>query len=272
MELKKFAEELQNRMKVEIDQIALEQHDVLVRTSQIIFCIESQIMELKHYVLKYKFESNDEEIDFFKTIKPVFISQLWYHKKLFKIRLFESFNDTDSRMKYYRHVLKALQKYVEKHEEFYHYTISNDHHMDEKFFTRCNTSKRNLVLDDRFSTIYDNRLSRILSNELIKDYVLSAIQKIQLGFSIHSANPPVSWTASKTDLIELMYALHASGVFNKASSDLKQIAKYFETVFNVTLGNYSRVFQEIRLRKSGQTNFIDEIRKNLMSKINESGA
>ena len=156
-----------------------------------------------------------------------------------------------------------------KHQEFYHYTLSQSNHLDEKYFTRMNASNGRVENDERFSTHYDEKVARILTNELVKEYVLAAVRKIKSGASGDSSTTPISWTGSKTDLIELIYGLHATGVFNRASSDLKQIASYFEAVFNVSLGNYYRTFQEIRLRKSGQTNFIDEMRKNLISRINE---
>ena len=270
MELKIFAEELQARMKTTMDQITLDQLDVVIRTSQLITCIESTVLELKRYVLKYKFKTVEEEIEFFKTIKPIFISQLWFHKKLFKIRLVESFNDMETRMKYYQRLLKSLENFMLKHQEFYHYTLSHSNHMDEKYFTRMNASKGRIENDERFSTHYDEKVARILTNEMVKDYILVAIQKIKSRASGDSPTIPISWTGSKTDLIELIYGLHATGVFNKATSDLKQIASYFETVFNVSLGNYYRTFQEIRLKKSGQTNFLDEMKQKLILKISES--
>lgn len=269
MELKIFAEELQARMKTTMDQITLDQPDVVIRTSQLITCIESTILELKRYVLKYKFKTVEEEIEFFKTIKPIFISQLWYHKKLFKIRLVESFNDMETRRKYYQRLLKSLENFMLKHKEFYHYTLSHSNHLDEKYFTRMNASKGRIENDERFATHYDEKVARILTNELVKEYVLGAIQKIKSGASPSTI---ISWTGSKTDLIELIYGLHATGVFNKATSDLKQIASYFETVFNVSLGNYYRTFQEIRIRKSGQANFLDTLRRNLILRINEGDA
>lgn len=55
----------------------------------------------------------------------------------------------------------------------------------------------------------------------------------------------------------------------KSSSDLKQIATYFESVFNVSLGDYYRTFLEIRIRKSGRTNFIDDIKQKLIARIQE---
>ena len=267
MELKIFAEELQTRMKTAMDQITLDQPDVVIRTSQLIACIESTVLELKRYVLKYKFKTVEEEIEFFKTIKPIFISQLWYHKKLFKIRLVESFNDTETRIRYYRRILKSLENYMLKNSEFYHNTFSHINHMDEKYFTRGTALKQRIENDERFSTLGDEKVTRILTNELIKVYVFEAMQKIKSG--LDNKIPNISWTGSKTDLIELIYGLHASGVFNKATADLKQIASYFEAVFNVSLGNYYRTFQEICLRKSGQTNFLDQLRTDLISKIEE---
>jgi hypothetical protein len=271
MELKQFSEELLVKMKGQIERLTLDQPDVILRTSQIISTIEAVILELKKVVLKYQFRNDDEEIEFFKTIKPVFISQLWFHRGLFKISLFESFNDGDSRTIYYRKQLRGLQRFIIKHEEFYHYALSNSVHMDEKFFLRVNDIKKSFIQDDRFSTAYDIKLSKILTNELLKDYIFNALQKIKSTESENlSGINSLKWTGSKTDLVELIYALHASEVFNKSASDVKHIASYFESIFNVSLGNYYRTFQEIRLRKSGQTNFLDEMRKKLLVRIQEA--
>jgi hypothetical protein len=271
MELKQFSEGLLNRLKGQIEQISLDQPDVLLRNSQIISSIEALVIELKRYVVKYKFESINEEVEFFKTIKPVFISQLLFYKGLFKISLFESFHDSDARINYYRRQLKILKRFMIKHEEFYHYALSNSTDLDEKYFVRDNNTKQFFIQDNRFSTWFDNRLSRILANELIKNYIFNALEKIKsaLPGNLNSSSS-LTWTGSKTDLIELVYALQASGVFNKSTADVKQIASHFESSFNVTLGNYYRTFQEIRLRKTGQVNFLNELREILIKRIKES--
>jgi hypothetical protein len=270
MELKQFSEELLATMKSQIEKLTLDQPDVLMRTSQIISRIGSIVVELKAYVLKYKFKSTNEEVEFFKSIKPIFMSQLLFHKRLFKINLFESFNDADARISFYRRQLKVLQSFMTKHEGFYHYALSNSVHLDAIYFSRDNITKPSIMHDDRFTTGFDVRLSKILSNELIKDYIFDAIQKMKSHHArtLESSNG-LNWTGSKTDLIELVYALQASGVFNKSSADVKQIATYFENVFNVTLGNYYRTFQEIRIRKTGQINFISQLKDVLLRRIQE---
>lgn len=268
MELKQFAEELKVQMTAAIDGLTADQPDVLIRNSQLIASIESYVSELKQYVLKYKFRDPGEEIEFFKKIKPWFISELLYYQRLLKINLFESYNTQAVKLKYFQKQLVKLEGFITRHQEFYYYFLSMEENMDEKYFSRSNASKRTIILDDRFSTMYDMRLSKIQCNERIKNYLLSAIQRIESPSSL-PINASLTWTGSKTDLIELIYALQASGVFNQSSADVKQIATYFENAFNVTLGNFYRIFQDIRIRKTGQANFISHLRTVLIKRIDE---
>ena len=60
----------------------------------------------------------------------------------------------------------------------------------------------------------------------------------------------------KVALVELLYGLHTEGVFNNRTVDLKDIAKYFEHIFEINLGQYRRTFLEMRTRKADRTKFI----------------
>jgi len=59
------------------------------------------------------------------------------------------------------------------------------------------------------------------------------------------------------------------GVINKGNADIRQVASAFETFFNISLGNWYRQFQEIRLRKVARTNFIDQMKKWLEDRLDE---
>lgn len=269
MELRKFSDELLLKMKMEIERLTFEEPNTLRRSLQVISMIENYLRELKQAVLKCSFKNQQEEIDFFRKVKPTMMSQLLYNKKLFHIHLFESHNDSDSRIKYYQRHLKSLQAFISKNAEFYRYVFSGDLQFDKEYFTRSPSSVKSFDLDERFSTTHDGKLAKILANELLKEYLTGAIKKHRLGSTNENDARALIWTGSKTDLIELIYGLHASGVFNKASADLKQIATCFEKVFDVNLGNYYRTFQEIRIRKGGQTNFLDHLKEKLLGKIQE---
>ena len=71
------------------------------------------------------------------------------------------------------------------------------------------------------------------------------------------------WTFPKIALIELIYAFKAAGTFNNGSADLKRIIRYFERIFSVDLGNYSRSYQEIVTRKTGFTIFLDLLKEKM---------
>jgi hypothetical protein len=79
-------------------------------------------------------------------------------------------------------------------------------------------------------------------------------------------NIKMTWTGSKVALIELMYALHTEGVFNNGAADLKDIAEYFEHIFEIDLGQYRRAFLEIRARKSDKTKFITALNDALLKR------
>jgi len=77
------------------------------------------------------------------------------------------------------------------------------------------------------------------------------------------------WTGSKVALIELIYALHAEGVFNNGTTDLKETAKFFEETFEIDLGQFHRTFFEMRARKSERTKFLNSLRDTLVRRMDE---
>ena len=77
----------------------------------------------------------------------------------------------------------------------------------------------------------------------------------------------LTWTAKKTDLIELLYALGASGCFNSGNASLNQIAACFEIVFQTDLSHFSRDFYEMRIRLD-QMPFMDSLKNLLIKRMN----
>ena len=268
MELKLFAGGLKIRMNAEIETISANQDEALTRTSQLITCTRKYVMELKRFVVKYKFKSLKEEIEFFKTTKPQFVSQQLFFEKLFRIKLFESYNSKNTKLRYYKCYLKRLESLMSQNYEFYRYVLSGSETFDGEYFTRNTKSEQSPAMDERFSTFYDLKLSRILCNEVIKGYLIEQTRELEHPRP-ESERSNLTWTGGKTDLIELIYALQASEVFNKGNAGVKQIASQFEIVFNVSLSNCYRTFQEIRLRKKNQTQFLDEIKQKLKQRLDD---
>ncbi|WP_245806797.1 RteC domain-containing protein [Arenibacter amylolyticus] len=70
-------------------------------------------------------------------------------------------------------------------------------------------------------------------------------------------------------MTELIYELHYQGVFDNGSSDIRLIAKFFESTFNFDLGNLYQTYLELRTRKMSKTKFLDALRDGLIKKMDD---
>ena len=61
--------------------------------------------------------------------------------------------------------------------------------------------------------------------------------------------------------------MHTEGIFNNRASDFKDVAEYFENIFNIDLGQYHRAFLEIRMRKSDQNKFLNGLKEKLVKRM-----
>jgi hypothetical protein len=267
MNIIEFAESLQAKMKQELDTLNTNQ-DEIVKIGKRLSFIRELIKELKAFTQKYKFQNQTEEIHFFKEMKPVFISQYFYYKKVFTIRVFDSFRDVKSRQANYYRMLQQLEAYIEKNLEFHQYCISGETFLDAHYFTRNSKNHKPLDWDESFSTGYDTKVAKIIANELLRKFILELLQ-ISQSEGLNGASQSLTWTGSKTDLIELIYCLQYAETFNNGATDIKLIASTFESLFNVNLGDYYRTFLNIRLRKSNTTSFIDSLKEKLRNRLKE---
>jgi len=116
-------------------------------------------------------------------------------------------------------------------------------------------------------TIADYKAAKILANDLIQVYLEDQLNNKH--YKKADSKSPLNWTASKTALTELIYALYSHGVFNNGSTDIKLIAKTFEDTFNIDLSDFYHTFMELKARKINRTKFLDELKESLIRRIEE---
>lgn len=219
------------------------------------------VVDLKRFLHKYTFKNVQEEITFFKEIKPVIVSHYYFHKKLFSLALFDDFRDRASRRKNYVTTLIKMEQYARKHKDLYEYFISGSTALDRSYFTHEGRQHTGISADEKFTTGTDKILARFIAQRMLQEFVTKALADIDKDKNT-STTP---WTESKIALVELIYALHASASFGR--TDIKTIVKVFEDAFAVDLGNFARTFGELQLRKSGRTTFLDTLKKALVARI-----
>ena len=269
----KLLSELDNRLRS-----TEEENEVILKRSEECFLVSKKaIEELKAFIIKYKFKSTDEEIKFFKEIKPQFTSKFIYHLMLYNIETKKPKGGKKTLRKYLSKELDKLKNYFDYNLDFYKYYRAGANYLDHKYFIR---DKYDIQLtldayifenDTRFSTTHDFKVAKILAHDLLQVHIEDELAYLDRKEPVSNIEEypkaRLAWTDSKTSLIELIYALHAQGAFNNSKADIKEIAAYFETVFNLDLGDYYRTYLEIRVRKTGRTKFLNLLQDSIIKKM-----
>ncbi|MCT3639673.1 MULTISPECIES: RteC domain-containing protein [Bacteroidota] len=269
--MEKFYNETLYKLETAINELEIEADCPLQRIEAVIDLIVNCLSEVKEYVLKRGFKNLNEEIRFFKFLKPTIVSKLIYYNAVYKIETKKPYGEKQIK-KFLNKELKKLKRFFDNNLDFYKYYRSNNSFVDEKFFVR---GKHDIRLwldtfyfeaDHRFSTSHDYKVAKIIANDLIQVYIEDQLNSNHKKISDNST---LNWTASKTALTELIYALYAQGVFNNGNADIKLIAKTFETAFNIELGDFYHTFMELKARKMNRTKFLDSLCEALIKKMDE---
>lgn len=271
---------LLNKLNEQLNFIDLEIDDQIKKCEQAITVILKSINELKKAATKTNFKSKSEEIQFFKEVKPLFTSKLIYFNLVYRIEMKKPNGGNKILKKYYNNELLKLKAFFDNELEFYQYYRSGSTYLDYKYFLRGEVDIK-LALDSyyfesdmSFATSHDFKVATILANDLIELYLENQLLMLENNENSEKSqrkpNVKLTWTGSKVALIELIYALHTEGVFNNGAADLKDIAEYFEHTFEIDLGQYRRVFLEIRARKSDRTKFLTTLNDSLQKRMENS--
>lgn len=269
----KFYTETLHKLETTINELEIETDYSIQRIEAVIDIILKCLSEVKEYVLNRGFKNVDEEIHFFKHQKPLIVSKLIYYNAIYKIETKKPYGAKPIK-KYLNNELRKLKRYFDNNLEFYKYYRTNNSFIDDKLFVR---GKYDIKLsldtfyfeaDHRFSTSHDYKVAKIMANDLIQVYLEDQLHNTT--YQDKSTDlPKLNWTSSKTALIELIYALHSQGVFDNGNADIKVIAKTFERIFNIDLGDFYHTFMELKSRKINRTKFLDSLCDALIKKMDE---
>lgn len=126
------------------------------------------------------------------------------------------------------------------------------------------------ALNNTTTCVSENKLSFSGTN-LLARYMGGNHQNMKETEQSSSFFPKVklSWTGSKAELIELIYAWEKAGCFNHGHAYIKEIVTYIEVVFNIDLGDYYHTFRELR-RRVNRTAFLDKLIKLLNDHMDEA--
>jgi len=272
---------LLDKIKAEIKIIDLEQDTIFNKSTKIILLIETDFNELKSYISEYSFNNETEEIQFFKEIKPQISSKLLYYNCIRNFETNRPIGSDDMQKTFTLQQLDLLKDYFDNNIDFYRYYRAHRTDLDKHYFLRCQPDIETYFdsfyfeRDHKFSTGFDLKVATILANDMLSSYLNAELIKEDLP-DVHQFDNTnfqkvkAKWTGSKVALIELIYAIQTSGCINNGKSDLKKMTSYVENLFDIDLGDIYRTFLEIRSRKGSRVQCLDDLRKKLIARMDES--
>jgi len=266
----------------QIKKIERDEMTEIKKSARILRFLESKLGELKKFIIKYDFKTEEEEISFFKEIKPKIISKLIYYISVYKIEINRPKGSCSTVEAYFLAEMDRLKHYFDRNIDMYHYYRTGCTHFDKIYFLRnrdadipMNIACFYFERDVRFSTGYDYKIAKIMANDLLELYIKSQLIKLkEVVETEHNVHAKLkirqTWTASKTDLAELIYAFDTAKCINHGNINLKTLASYLEDVFNVKVGDIYRIYLEIRERKGNRTQFLDRLKDNLIERMEKT--
>jgi hypothetical protein len=273
-----YINDLYESMSNEIKVIHNQNDRTLTKLELIIPLIQKKLIELKEFLLSFENLTSDKEINFFKYIKPKFNSQLIFNIELYNFEIQTPSFSKELKTEYIKNQILKLKKLITENIDFYRYFKSNATYFDSIYFSRYNNDFRtrlnNLCFesDPRFSTSHDYLLAQFQAYEMLINHFENLISEDTIRDEnktmISKYENKLTWTSSKSNLIELIYAFQQTGCFNNGNADIKQIASFFSEIFQTNLGDIYRTYIDLRARNS-RTKFLDTLKNNLENKMLE---
>lgn len=233
--------------------------------SQIIVLCRKLLETFRHQISSKNFKNYADEIVFFKLYKQIPLTYLIFYVHLRKFEAGLPIAGEPRRL-YVEKKIKKTSDFFTSNKEFVQYIDLSQEHLDKYYFTRRYNSYEKFsdhcsyYEDPNFSTSKDILLGELRAYRKLLPFLQNCLIVPTINSNkLNNQRSELQWTASKTALIELIYALQQTGSFNNGTADLVTIATSFEDFFQIKLDNFYKTYSEIKLRKGRRTKFLDEL-------------
>lgn len=273
--MKAFYKTIQEKIKDAEQRISLDADNAIEESRRMAILLKELLNELRTRVLTGGFQDENEEMDFFRKIKPEVQGKLLYYNKVFRIEIGRPVNFGTMYQTYFLTQLQRLEENYNEHisgSEFYRYYRSGSKERDNGYFIRgkmdfdTGLQSHFFESDPLFSTYYDYKVSRIIETDLLYQYLLmrtsSDLDNNRILLS-DFGNESVNWTDSKNALIELIYALYATESIGNGNIGIRKVALVFQSLFNIQLGDVHHAFHRMKYRSGSRSIFLERMKSSL---------
>lgn len=255
----------------------LENYPPLERYNASVILVNKAISELKDYIKTYDFESQQDEIIFFKEIRPKILSHKIRVSIDYNIHVNEPIGTKENLILYFEEAIKGFQSLFKLNSFYYQYYRNHFTELDNLYFLRA---ADHLLIplpeitdtDHNDTTPMSDLFARFMAYEQINHQIIEKIGVLvnNTEFTRNENEVELRWTGDVINAVELAYGIWLTGQVNDGNASLNQIVRWFESNLNLSIGIAQRKFTEISRRKRlSITKFIDQMRAAILDKIDK---
>ncbi|MES2588827.1 MAG: RteC domain-containing protein [Bacteroidota bacterium] len=256
----------------EIEQILQSKADMTVMAKKASKLISQTLISFRKQIREKGFKKDEDEIYFFRNIKPKIHAYLIFFSILtdietskFHMNDEEVNNLIEKKIRMFRHIMRENLDFVT-------YYMEGLSHLDRQYFLRpvdvqkVTRHTANMMLDPEFNTTYDSVAANIIAQKLLINYLFPE----QQNNSKIPKSSKLKWTANKSDFVEFVYGLQATTAINNGDVEIKELCQALQSIFEVQIDDPYRTFIDIVNRKTTKIKFIPTMQEGIKRKIEDA--
>ena len=276
--MKTFTERFYSALAHQLAEISLSGEPLLEQYRASIKVSKKAMNKLKNYISSYAFESVAEEVNFFKEIKPKFYSKYIYFINIHNYLLQKPTGGQNIQQDYIHMHLAEIKTFFDHNRLFYAYYRSGMTQLDDIYYTRggfdVHAELEDFEEDEKYSTSHDYKLSKLIANEKLQDYLNIEIAKLNGDIIVPEGQkifpfPHPKWTASQTDAAELLYSLQTSCAVNNGNIEISELVAIWEFIFQMEINEPYHKLLDIVKRQKEMFIFLTRLRNSFWNFIKE---
>lgn len=270
---------LAQELHKELTEIKNTTTNILERANRSITLCRNLLRKFKKDIFLDGFQSEEEEINFFKNVKQIPLKKLIYFSEVRSFELQFPKANIDPQRKFIKKKINKLNRFFLYNMDFGQYVDSGATHFDKEYYTRDLldsyqiTTSKFYFQDPDFFTPRDMLLGKLKAYHQFIVYLENRLFKLENsrnGKTILNPENKLHWPFSNTDYVELLYALCLRGLGKHDKQSIMKVSQSLQQIIDFKPKDIYKTFQDIKGRKNSRTLFLDELAKTLLVEIDRS--
>jgi len=270
---------LQRQLEEDLERLSYGSSQPLEKLTSALRLIRQSLNRLKEDMEAHPFKDAQEQIDFFKYVKPSFYQWQIYYTELYTIETGFPIGDAEKQTAYLAQELRYIERFFQQYAFLYQYFKLDANELDNLYFIRGEDIQSVLIpnvpeVNPGFATSGDYLFSKFMAFEKIKDWLIEKMLYMKGNgvnpLQLNTEPDDLKWTGETINLAEIGIGIYQTKQMNNGTATLAQIFRWLEEKLQVKIGVPSKRVSELRRRKRlSRTQYLDEMKENIISKLDK---